>query len=94
MGATDGDEESGAIKQISLTIKFPNADDIVIKCKPNTPFSKIYKAVAGQRGIAQDSFVLQWDHIRLGMEDTPKMHEFEEEEQIDYHAHQIGGGRL
>lgn len=32
--------------------------DMSIQCKPTTPFSKVYAAVATQRGVAADSFKL------------------------------------
>ncbi|KAL8281509.1 hypothetical protein RQP46_006193 [Phenoliferia psychrophenolica] len=97
MGA-DGDDDNDAGK-ITITVKFPGsgAEEISIKCKKTTPFSKIYNAVAKQRSISADSFVLQWDEQRLGKDETPKMHEFGEvsftEEQLDFFASQVGGSR-
>jgi hypothetical protein len=50
-----------------------DADELQINMKPTTPFSKLYDAVATQRGINVKAFRLTYDGERLNGEHNPKM---------------------
>ncbi|GAA6010302.1 hypothetical protein JCM10207_005164 [Rhodosporidiobolus poonsookiae] len=92
----DGDDhqQKAASVKHTLHIAFStNEEPLSIKAKSSTPFSKIYAAVATHRGIAADSFKLSLDGRIITSSDTPASLELEEEEQIDFHVQQIGGGR-
>ena len=56
-----------------------HADTLEFRIKKSAPFSKIYKVIASQKGIAEDSFILQYDGERIHKDATPKMLEFEDE---------------
>ncbi|GAA5940873.1 hypothetical protein JCM10213_007991 [Rhodosporidiobolus nylandii] len=86
-------EAKPASTKHQITIKISaNEDDIQLKAKGSTKFSKIYEAVANNRGIEPNSFTLTHDGRRIQPSDTPESLEFEEEEQIDFHIQQTGGG--
>lgn len=99
-GGSDGEEEEDEaeekkpVKEVSkclLKVKYPEGETIEFRIKFTTPFTKVYNAVAEQRGIAAGSFTLSWDGKRLNREENPKMLEFESEESVDFMATQIGG---
>ncbi|GAA95543.1 uncharacterized protein L969DRAFT_92674 [Mixia osmundae IAM 14324] len=79
--------------KISLTVTFPGTaqDGITFAVKPGTACSKLYKAVAAQRGVSENSFVLQIDGTRLNADHTVKMYELEDGDTIEFHVHQVGG---
>ncbi|TNY21730.1 hypothetical protein DMC30DRAFT_415794 [Rhodotorula diobovata] len=79
--------------KINLTIRFGNElDDIAVKIKPTTRFERVYKAVAENQGRGADTFRLNWDGHRLLPHETPESLGFDEQEVVDCHLEQIGGG--
>ncbi|BGP45010.1 SUMO protein smt3 [Rhodotorula kratochvilovae] len=88
----DGDVKPEASKH-QLTIRFGSSEeDLSIKVKGTIRFEKVYKAVAEHKGRDPGSFSLTWDGTRIGKDDTPQSLGFEEEESIDMHIMQVGGG--
>ena len=53
--------------------------------------SKIFEAYAQRRGLTADTYRFALDGERIKPEDTPKMLELEENDQIDVILHQVGG---
>lgn len=81
-------------QKITLKVKFPDATEepLILKVKESTTFLKIYTAVAEQRGVARNSFKLQFDGQNLTPNDsTPGDLGMEEEECIDFLLEQLGG---
>lgn len=52
---------------------------------------KLFQAYADRRGIAIDALRFTLDGNRINQEDTPKMLELEDGDQIDVLLHQVGG---
>ncbi|GAA6035254.1 hypothetical protein JCM8097_008786 [Rhodosporidiobolus ruineniae] len=87
----EGKVEAG---KCAVTIQFNNnQEELTIKVKTTTPFKKIYNAVATNRGMDVATFRLTHEGRRIQFEDTPESLDFEEEEQVDCHIEQVGGGR-
>jgi small ubiquitin-related modifier len=53
--------------------------------------SKIFEAYAQRRGLTADTLRFLLDGKRITPEETPKMLELEENDQIDVLLHQVGG---
>ncbi|GAA5853483.1 hypothetical protein JCM8547_002474 [Rhodosporidiobolus lusitaniae] len=89
-------EDGGAVKpeatKHSITINFWDQDSVTMNVKSTTRFEKIFNAVAKHKGIAVGSFKLTMDGNRITTDDTPASLEMEEEEQVDCHVEQVGGG--
>ncbi len=54
--------------------------------------SKIFGAYAGRRGVAPTALRFMFDGKRVKDTDTPKMLEMEDDDQIEAHLEQLGGG--
>ncbi|BGO93129.1 hypothetical protein NBRC10512_003314 [Rhodotorula toruloides] len=90
-----GAEQKPDVQKIKITVRFgADRDDLQINVKPHTPFSKIYRAVAEHQGKSEDSFTLSFEGHRIGKTETPGSLDFEEEEVIDMHLAQVGGGAV
>jgi len=87
--------ELKAVGKVQIQVQFPGTNDepLTFSIKKTTPFSKVYLAVASNRGVDLKSFTLDFDGTRIGHEDTPKMLEMEDDSQVDYHMAQVGGHR-
>jgi len=69
-------------------------EETVFKIKPTTKMGKIKKAYAEKRGIQASSIRFLIDGDAVNDEQTPKMLELEEDDQIDCMLEQQGGGVL
>ncbi|KAG0664208.1 hypothetical protein C6P46_001672 [Rhodotorula mucilaginosa] len=102
-----GDADAGDVKpnlestKHTLTIRLgTDQDELTIKAsllysrrvKGTTKFAKIYQAVAQQTGKDKGSFTLTHEGRRVGENETPADLDFEEEECLDLHLAQLGGG--
>ncbi|GAA5866653.1 hypothetical protein JCM3774_001948 [Rhodotorula dairenensis] len=77
----------------TLTIRLgSDQDELTIKVKGTTKFAKIYHAVAQQTGKEKGTFILTRDGQRVNEVETPADLDFEEEELLDLHLAQVGGG--
>jgi small ubiquitin-related modifier len=62
------------------------------KVKKGTKMQKIMDAFAGRKGIAANSLRFMLDGTRVQGDQTPKMLELEDNDQIDVVLEQVGGG--
>lgn len=99
MGVKGDADASGDVKpnvestKHTLTIRLgTDQDELTIKVKGTTKFAKIYQAVAQQTGKDKGSFTLTYEGTRVNENETPADLDFEEEECLDLHLAQIGGG--
>jgi hypothetical protein len=93
-GAADDDDEEEQARdkdKISIKVMRQDADPLEFRIKRSGLFGKIYKAIANSLGVSEDSFVLTHDGKRIAKTATPKMLEFDDEEQIDFQQAQVGG---
>ncbi|GAA5966905.1 hypothetical protein JCM8115_006199 [Rhodotorula mucilaginosa] len=84
-----GTDQDGA-PPFSLLLNPDLADPPPVK--GTTKFAKIYQAVAQQTGKDKGSFTLTHEGRRVGENETPADLDFEEEECLDLHLAQLGGG--
>jgi len=81
-------------EKLSITVKHPAHDAITISIKKSTKFSKVFDAVASRIGVAASSIRFLYDGKRVTKDDTAKMLEMEEGDQIDALTEQTGGGEV
>ena len=79
-------------EKLSVTVKHPAHDAIVISIKKSTKFSKVFEAVAARIGVEVTSIRFLYDGKRVTKDDTAKMLEMEDGDQIDALTEQTGGG--
>lgn len=85
----DGEETAG--DTIQLRVRDQTGDEMFFKVKKTTKMSKIFEAYAGRRGIGVGSLRFMLDGERIQPENTPKMLELEENDQIDVMLETVGG---
>jgi hypothetical protein len=78
MGENEGEETNA----ISINIRTHRGDLIPIKLKKETLMAKVYKAVAQNQGIPENSFRLMLDGQRLSPPTSIKMAEIEDGDQM------------
>jgi len=85
-------EESEDVKpKLNLIINY-EGQHITVKVKPNMPFRKIFAAAEERFGKAPGTFRFAFEGKRLGLEDTPAETGMEDNDMIDAHIQQLGGG--
>ena len=89
-GGEDG-EESDIGKTLLLTVKDQTGDEMSFKVKKETKLGKIFKAYADSKGVDVKSLRFQLDGERLTENNTPKMLELEDGDQIDVSLDMVGG---
>jgi small ubiquitin-related modifier len=90
--AENGEEGAApASESITIRVKEGSGDEMFFKVKKQTKMEKIFNAYAQRRGIAAASFRFMLDGHRIKPEDTPKMLELEENDQIDVMLETVGG---
>jgi len=77
-----------------LRLKGTDGDEVSFKVKKETKMSKIMTAYAKQKDIALSTIRFMLDGKRIHADETPKMLELEDDDQIDVLAEQQGGGSL
>jgi small ubiquitin-related modifier len=55
---------------------------------------KIFEAYAGRRGIGAASLRFMLDGVRVNVDDTPKMLELEDNDQVDVMLETVGGTEI
>ena len=63
----------------------------MFKIKKSTKMSKVFKAYAQRKGVEEQSLRFLLDGERIDSDNTPKMLELEDEDQIDCVLQQTGG---
>jgi small ubiquitin-related modifier len=76
---------------ITLRVRDQHGDEMFFKVKKETKLSKLMDAYASRKGINAGSLRFTLDGQRIQKEDTPKMLEMEEDDQIDVMLETIGG---
>lgn len=76
---------------ITLMVRDQSGEEMFFKVRKGTAMSKIFNAYAQRRGVAVDTLRFLLDDTRLTGNDTPKMMEMEENDQIDVYLEQLGG---
>jgi len=79
---------------ITISVSDGDASDPKItffKLKPNTPFSKVYKAYGKQSNLVPALFRLMLDGERIGYTETPATLELEDGDKILFMQEQTGG---
>mmetsp|Transcript_10774 Transcript_10774/g.15572 ORF Transcript_10774/g.15572 Transcript_10774/m.15572 type:complete len:92 (-) Transcript_10774:304-579(-) len=83
-----GDNSS---ETIQLRVKDGNGEETLFKIKKSTKMEKVFNAYATRRGVQASSLRFLLDGERVTGEQTPKMLELEDGDQIDAVLEQVGG---
>ena len=84
-------EEAPPDNTVTLRVKDQHGDEMFFKVKKETKMLKIMDAYAQRKGISKQSLRFTMDGDRINDEDTPKMLELEENDQIDVMLETVGG---
>ena len=84
-GAAEGNEP------ITIRVKDQTGEETMFKIKKSTKMSKVFGAYASRKGVEPASLRFLLDGERIGPDETPKMLELEDEDQIDCVLAQVGG---
>ena len=90
MSADDAPAEE-VNETITLKVRDQSGEEMFFKVKKTTKLSKMMEAYAKRRGVPSNSLRFQLDGERIRAEDTPKMLELEENDQIDVMLEATGG---
>jgi SH3-like domain-containing protein len=94
-GNVDGEEgaaQNAAEQPITVKVRDQSGEEMFFKVKKGTAMKKIMQAFADRKGVALDVLRFNIDGARVNAEDTPKMLEMEDGDQIDVMMQQLGGG--
>lgn len=86
-----GGDDVDAPETITIKVKDAAGDEMSFKVKKSTKLEKIFDAYAGRKGISAASLKFMLDGERLKGDQTPKMLELEDNDQIDAVLEQTGG---
>lgn len=90
---SDAPAEEVNNETITLKVRNQSGDEMFFKVKKTTKLSKMMDAYAKRLGVPSNSLRFQLDGERIKGEDTPKMLELEENDQIDVMLEATGGDR-
>ncbi|KAJ7911605.1 ubiquitin-related domain-containing protein [Mycena leptocephala] len=76
--------------KLNLNITY-EGNQITVKVKPNTKFTKIFQAAEQKFGKDAGTFKFVYDGTRIGKDDTPADLGIEDGDQIDCFLEQVGG---
>ena len=76
---------------ITIRVKDQTGEETMFKIKKSTKMSKVFGAYASRKGVEPASLRFLLDGERIGPDETPKMLELEDEDQIDCVLAQVGG---
>jgi len=76
---------------ITIRVKDQTGEETMFKIKKSTKMSKVFAAYAQRKGVEPASLRFLLDGERIGPDETPKMLELEDEDQIDCVLAQVGG---
>lgn len=86
-----GEEESGPEAPITLKLRDQAGEEMVFRVKRGTAMKKIFDAYAQRVGVSAATLKFSIDGQRVKEDDTPKMLELENDDQIDVFISQVGG---
>jgi ubiquitin len=84
-------EEGEGGDVITLRVRDQTGDEMFFKVKKTTKMNKIFDAYAARRGITSNALRFMLDGERITADNTPKMLELEDNEQIDVMLETVGG---
>ncbi len=101
-GAEDEEEEAAPVAAavaapplgempITLKVRDQTGEEMFFKVKKGTVLSKIFDAYATRRGVGVAGLRFMFDGEKINGADTPKMHEMNDDDQIDVFLEQVGG---
>ena len=90
-GGGEGDGAEGGEVPITITVRDAAGTEVQFKVKKTTKFEKIFGAYAQRLGINTSSLRFVLDGNRVTGDQTPKMLEMEDGDQLDVRIEQVGG---
>lgn len=87
----DEAKQEGTNEPITIRVKDQTGEETMFKIKKSTKMSKVFSAYAQRKGVEPASLRFLLDGERIGPDETPKMLELEDEDQIDCVLAQVGG---
>ena len=76
---------------ITIRVKDQAGDETFFKVKKTTKMSKIFSAYANRKGVNESALRFLLDGERINADETPKILELEDQDQIDCLLQQVGG---
>eukprot|EP00941_MAST-03F_sp_MAST-3F-sp1_P003905 g3905.t1 len=76
---------------LTLRVKDQTGEETYFKVKPTTKMGKIFGVYAQRKGIQANALRFLLDGRRISHDDTPKLLELEDQDQIDCVLEQSGG---
>jgi small ubiquitin-related modifier len=92
VGGSDPEQKPADDVAITLRVKEGSGEETAFKVKKSTKMSKIFDTFASRKGLSVNMIRFMYDGKRVKAEDTPKMLEMEDDDQIDVVLQQEGGG--
>lgn len=89
-----GDDAGNDQQQVTVRVKDSSGEEMFFKVKRETKMSKIFDAYANRKGVGQNSLRFMLDGVRIKPDETPKMLELEDNDQIDALLETVGGSKL
>eukprot|EP00980_Cylindrotheca_fusiformis_P010690 scaffold2391_cov113-Cylindrotheca_fusiformis.AAC.7 len=86
----DGDGNE-ANDQITIRVKDQSGEETFFKIKKTTKMGKVFETYAQRKGMQMSSLRFLLDGDRIKEDQTPKMLEMEDQDQIDCVLDQVGG---
>lgn len=84
-------DDTKKIETITIRVKDQTGEETYFKVKPHTRMEKIFNAYAERKGVQSGALRFLLDGARITAEQTPKMLELEDQDQIDCLLEQVGG---
>ncbi|EQC28393.1 hypothetical protein SDRG_13722 [Saprolegnia diclina VS20] len=84
----DGEDKK---QTITIRVKDQSGEETFFKVKPHTKMEKIFSAYAQRKGVPVTALRFLLDGTRIAADQTPKMLELEDQDQIDCALEQVGG---
>mmetsp|Transcript_25065 Transcript_25065/g.53016 ORF Transcript_25065/g.53016 Transcript_25065/m.53016 type:complete len:196 (+) Transcript_25065:185-772(+) len=91
MSDTEEAKQETTNEPITIRVKDQTGEETMFKIKKSTKMSKVFTAYAARKGVEVASLRFLLDGERIGPDETPKMLELEDEDQIDCVLAQVGG---
>jgi hypothetical protein len=96
LGGSEGGDGAGetanvAEAPITLKVRDQSGEEMFFKVKKGTAMRKIMQAYADRKGVSLETLRFTCDGQRVNLEDTPKMLEMDDGDQIDVLLQQLGG---
>ena len=91
VGGSDHEQKPADDVAITLRVKEATGEETAFKVKKSTKMSKIFDTFASRKGLSVNMIRFMYDGKRVKGDDTPKMLELEDDDQIDVVLQQEGG---